>query len=55
MAHAPRERLAKLLDDAESSGAFSAQLLVPADSLRLAVEGAGEIRLPVRRAAGRGA
>jgi hypothetical protein len=48
MAHTPRERLAKLLDDAESPGAFSAQLLVPADSLQLAVEGAGQIRLPVR-------
>src|SRR6266545_3850204 len=48
MAHAPRERLAKLLDDAESPGAFSAQLLVPADSLHLAVEGVGQIRLPVR-------
>lgn len=48
MAHAPRERLAKLLDDAESPGAFSAQLLVPADPLQLAVKAAGQIRLPVR-------
>ncbi|HUY50396.1 MAG TPA: 2OG-Fe(II) oxygenase [Streptosporangiaceae bacterium] len=48
MAQAPRERLAKLLDDAESPGAFSAQLLVPADSLHLEVKGAGQIRLPVR-------
>src|SRR5260370_6457894 len=48
MAHAPRERLAKLLDDAESPGAFSAQLLVPAGSLHLEVKGVGQIRLPVR-------
>ena len=48
MAHTPRERLAKLLDDAESPGAFSAQLLIPADSLHLEVKGVGQIRLPVR-------
>src|SRR5713101_8542592 len=48
MARTPRERLAKLLDDAESPGAFSAQLLVPADSLHLEVKGVGQIRLPVR-------
>jgi hypothetical protein len=47
MAYTPRERLAKLLD-AESPAAFSAQLLVPADSLHLEVKGAGQIRLPVR-------
>src|SRR5258708_23269288 len=48
MAHTPRERLGKLLDAAESLGAFSAQLLVPADSLHLEVKGVGQIRLPVR-------
>jgi len=48
MVQAPREHLAKLLDDGESPGAFSAQLLVPADSLHLEVEGVGRIRLPVR-------
>jgi 2OG-Fe(II) oxygenase superfamily len=48
MPDTPRERLAKLLDDAESPGAFSAQLLAPADSLHLEVKGAGQISLPVR-------
>ena len=48
MTHTPRERLAKLLDDAESPGSFSAQLQVPAGSLHLEVEGVGQIRLPVR-------
>jgi hypothetical protein len=48
MAHTPRARLAKLLDDAESPAAFSAQLLLPADSLHLEVKGVGQIRLPVR-------
>ena len=48
MAHTPRERLAKLLGDGESPGAFSAQLLLPADSLHLEVKGIGQIRLPVR-------
>ncbi len=37
MPHTARERLAKLLDDAESPGAFSAQLLARADSLHLAL------------------
>jgi predicted 2-oxoglutarate/Fe(II)-dependent dioxygenase YbiX len=37
-----------LLDDAESPGAFSAQLLVPAGSLHLEVKDVGQIRLPVR-------
>ena len=48
MARAPRERLAKLLDDTESPGAFSAQLFAPADPLDLEVDGVGQIRLPVR-------
>jgi hypothetical protein len=48
MAHTPRARLAKLLDDAESATAFSAQLLLRADSLHLEVKGVGQIRLPVR-------
>jgi hypothetical protein len=48
MARTPRERLAKLLDDAESPGAFSAQLSAPVDSLHLEVNGVGQIRLPVR-------
>jgi hypothetical protein len=48
MARTPRERLAKLLDGAESPGAFRAQLLVSADSLDLEVKGVGQIRLPAR-------
>jgi hypothetical protein len=48
MARTPRERLARLLDDAEPPDAFSAQFLVPADTLHLEVKGAGQIRLPVR-------
>jgi 2OG-Fe(II) oxygenase superfamily len=48
MAHTPRERLAKLLGDGGSPGAFSAQLLLPADSLHVEVKGIGQIRLPVR-------
>ena len=48
MAGTPRERLARLLDDAEPPDAFSAQFPVPADALHLEVKGAGQIRLPVR-------
>src|SRR5258708_25094062 len=48
MPHTARERLGKLLDDAESPGAFSAQLLARADSMHLEVKGVGQIRLPVR-------
>src|SRR5258708_6541185 len=46
MPHTARERLAKLLDDAESPGAFSAQLLARADSLHLELKGVGQIFLP---------
>ncbi len=41
-----RERLAKLLDDAQASGAFSAQILAPADALQ--VDGVGAVQIPVR-------
>jgi hypothetical protein len=41
-----RERLAKLLDDAQASGAFSAQILAPADALQ--VDGVGAVQTPVR-------
>jgi hypothetical protein len=37
MGRTARERLAKLLDDAQASGAFSAQILAPADALQKAV------------------
>src|SRR5579863_903222 len=49
MAKAARERLARLLAG-EEAGAFSAQLSVPADALRLEVDGVGQVRLPVRPA-----
>jgi hypothetical protein len=43
-----RERLAKLLDDAEAPGAFSAQILAPADALKVEVDGVGAVQTPVR-------
>ena len=49
MAKAARERLARLLAGQEA-GAFSAQLSVPSDALRLEVDGVGQVRLPVRQA-----
>ena len=49
MAKAARERLARLLAG-EEAGAFSAQLSVPSDALRLEVDGIGQVRLPVRPA-----
>ncbi len=49
MAKAARERLARLLAGQEA-GAFSAQLSVPSDALRLEVDGVGQVRLPVRPA-----
>lgn len=49
MAKAARERLARLLAG-EEAGAFSAQLSVPSDALRLEVDGVGQVRLPVRSA-----
>ncbi|MBA3575505.1 MAG: 2OG-Fe(II) oxygenase, partial [Pseudonocardiales bacterium] len=48
MAKAARERLARLLGDAEPAGSFSAQLLAPAHLLQLEVSGVGPVRLPVR-------
>ena len=48
MAKTARERLARLLDDSEPTGSFSAQLLAPAHFLRLDVTGAGPVSLPVR-------
>jgi hypothetical protein len=47
MGRTARERLAKLLDDAEAPGAFSAQILAPADALQLEVDGVGAVRAPV--------
>lgn len=48
MAMTARERLARLLDDTEPTGSFSAQLLAPARSLQLTVSGVGPVALPVR-------
>jgi hypothetical protein len=48
VAKAARERLARLLGDAEPAGSFSAQLLAPAHLLQLEVSGVGPVRLPVR-------
>jgi hypothetical protein len=43
MGRTARERLAKLLDDAEAPRAFSAQILAPADALRVEVDGVGAV------------
>jgi hypothetical protein len=48
MTKTARERLARLLDDSEPTGSFSAQLLAPAHFLRLEVTGIGPVSLPVR-------
>ncbi|MGI8312201.1 2OG-Fe(II) oxygenase [Saccharopolyspora hattusasensis] len=48
MAETAREQLARLLDDSEPTGSFSAQLLAPANSLQLEVSGVGPVSLPVR-------
>jgi len=48
MGRTARERLAKLLDDAEAPGAFSAQILTPADALQVEVDGVGTMLTPVR-------
>ena len=48
MGRTARERLARLLDDAESRGAFSAQILAPADALQVEVDGVGAVQAPVR-------
>ena len=48
MGRTARERLARLLDDAEAPGAFSAQILAPADALQVEVEGVGAVQTPVR-------
>ena len=48
MAKPARERLARLLDDSEPGGSFSAQLPVPAHFLHLEVTGVGPVILPVR-------
>jgi hypothetical protein len=49
VAKAARERLARLLSG-EEAGAFSGQVSLPADVLRLEVAGVGPIRLPVKPA-----
>jgi hypothetical protein len=48
MGRTARERLAKLLDDAEAPGASSAQILAPADALQVEVDGVGAVQAPVR-------
>ena len=48
MGRAARERLARLLDDAEAPGSFSAQILAPADALQVEVVGLGAVQAPVR-------
>ena len=48
MGRTARERLARLLDDAEAPGAFSAQILAPADALQVEVDGVGAVPAPVR-------
>ena len=48
MGRTARERLAKLLDDAQVSGAFSAQIRAPADALQVEVNGVGAVHPPVR-------
>ena len=48
MGRTARERLAKLLDDAQASGAFSAQILAPSDALQVEVDGVGAVHPPVR-------
>lgn len=44
----PRERLARVLDGSQATGAFSAQLSVPARDVRLTVAGAGPVSFPVK-------
>ncbi len=48
MGRAAREWLAKLLDDAQAPGAFSAQILAAADALQVGVDGVGAVQTPVR-------
>src|SRR6266700_4667497 len=48
MGRTARERLARLLDDAEAPGAFSAQILAPADALQVEVDDVGAVQAPVR-------
>jgi hypothetical protein len=48
MGRTARERLARLLDDAEAPGAFSAQILAPTDALQVEVDGVSAVQTPVR-------
>jgi hypothetical protein len=48
MGRTAREQLAKLLDDAQAPGAFSAQILAPAGVLQVEVDGVGAVHPPVR-------
>ena len=48
MGRTARDRLARLLDDAEAPGSFSAQILAPADALQVEVVGLGAVPTPVR-------
>ncbi|MGD0560375.1 MAG: 2OG-Fe(II) oxygenase [Streptosporangiaceae bacterium] len=50
---AARERLARLLDGKDSARPFSAQFLAPAGSLRVEIEGVGQLKLPVTPAQAR--
>jgi hypothetical protein len=48
MGRTARERPARLLDDTEAPGAFSTQILAPADALQVEVEGGGVVPTPAR-------
>lgn len=48
MGQGARKRLAELLDDAERRGDFSTRVEMPARSLRIEVDGVGELPLPLR-------
>ncbi|MFQ6198090.1 2OG-Fe(II) oxygenase [Streptomyces sp. NPDC000405] len=48
MAQGARNRLAKLLDGSEQRGDFSTRIEVPAQALRIEVDGVGELPLPLR-------
>ncbi len=47
MAVTARERVARLLDDDDTPGAFSTRFTMEPDAVALAVEGAGPVSLPV--------
>ena len=47
MALTARERVARLLDDDDTPGAFSTRFTMEPDAVALAVEGGGPVSLPV--------